>query len=53
MCQLREQREEVGLALGLVGKVREELKKGGINEADALDRETWRGHVYSLTNPHP
>ena len=36
-----------------IGKVREDLRREGINEADALDRDTWRGHIYSLTNPHP
>ena len=36
-----------------IGKVREDLRREGINEADALDRDTWRRHIYSLTNPHP
>ena len=35
-----------------IGKVREDLRGEGINEADALNRDTWRGHIYSLTNPH-
>ena len=38
-----------------IGKVREDLRREGINEADALnrDRHLERTRIYSLTNPQP